>query len=152
MDYEIPKWAHRLVATFHPGTATTLNVWNGRPVQFLVPIDGDGAMLWWEFDERDDESSVGVAVHLTDAEAQTVFETPPTVGMLERVRLTLTDTTAILFAIARGSSAHQAIEIPRGGTEEDFIDFLLDESEDIRLTTGIDKVLVALTAAAAPSR
>ncbi|MDZ4266597.1 MAG: hypothetical protein U1D00_13030 [Mycobacterium sp.] len=141
-----PSWAHLIPTRFTP---TALNFWNGRPVQFLLPAVDGSALLWWEFDVRDNDAVVGVIVHLTDDEAQRVFSTPPTVGLLEHVRSTLIDTEAAVFVFSEGSSAHRMIEIPRTGSEEEFIDYLFAESDQIRLGGDKDELVHQLAGAGA---
>lgn len=139
-----PSWAHLIPDGFAP---TALNFWNGRPIQFLLPAVDGSALLWWEFDVRDNDAVVGVIVHLTDEEAQRVFSTPPTVGLLEHVRSTLLDTEAAVFVFSQGPSAHRMIEIPRTGSEDEFIDYLFAESDRIELGKDVDKLVNQLATA-----
>lgn len=139
-----PSWAYLIPTGFTP---TALNFWNGRPVQFLIPATDGGALLWWEFDVRDNDAVVGVIVHLTDDEAQRVFSTHPTIGLLENIRPTLIDTEAAVFVFSQGSSAHRIIDIPRTGSEEQFTNYLLSEADHIRLGGDVDKLIHQLASA-----
>ncbi|GAB3216824.1 hypothetical protein [Mycolicibacterium hippocampi] len=54
------------------------------PLSFLTPLP-EGAVLRWVYDE-DDDITFSLLVRLTEAEAQRVYESPPSSGMLESVR------------------------------------------------------------------
>lgn len=143
-----PAWAHLVPTSYTP---TALNFWNGRPIQYLMPAIDGSALLWWEFDALEDDTVVGVIVHLTDDEAQRVFQTPATVGLLENVRTTLADTEAAVFVFSRsaGAGAHRLISIPGAGTEEQFIDYLFSEADQLELGHDVDKLVHQLAAASA---
>lgn len=115
-----PTWSE-IPAT---GPSTVLNIWNGSPTQFLMPME-QGAVLWWVFDVADDEEHLALVVRLLDSEAQEVFETPWTVGRIETVRHRLAVTTAMI--VKRGRQPQWSLfDIPRNGTEDEFLDRLFE--------------------------
>lgn len=72
----------------------------GRPTVLgpgigLTPLQDGTARLTWVFD--DDPEPQGMDVHLTDAEAQRVYETPSSEGLLEQVRATMTYPDVLLW-------------------------------------------------------
>lgn len=85
----------------------------------LARLPDGTARLLWIFDEED-SAETGLAVHLTDTEAQNVFDTPAQAGLLERVRSTLTHADAVLWRSDPGSLSARLISIPSEGTEESF--------------------------------
>ncbi|HEY5857066.1 MAG TPA: hypothetical protein VIW24_24270 [Aldersonia sp.] len=88
-----------------------------------------GARLMWVFDE-DFPVQLGLFAHLTDDEAQTVFETPPEVGLLERVRATLTDREAFAWRKSGNALGVSPLVISADDvSEEAFAQCLWDAAE-----------------------
>lgn len=117
---EGPDWSQW--ATGQP--PTVLAVWDGAPTLFLAPTS-HGAIVWWEFGVDDDESRYVFLAHLTEQEAQSVFEASPGAGALESIRHFMKDNRAI---IARrhpsGCAAERFVFVPRHGDEDNFSAFL----------------------------
>lgn len=103
---------------------TVLKVWDGAPTLFLAPTDR-GAIVWWEFDQGADDSRYILIAHLTEAEAQAVFEAPTGVGALEPVRGHMEDDRAV---VARrhpaGCETERLVRIPAAIPEKAFGAFL----------------------------
>lgn len=96
---------------------TIIQHWDGLPAITLSKLQDGTVRLLWVFDE-DHPQQLGLFVHLTDDEAQIVFDTPPGVGLIERVRLALADTDALLWHADQITMTAGWITIPREGTEE----------------------------------
>lgn len=110
---------------------TVLDVWDGAPSLFLAPTT-QGAILWWEFEVGDDESRYILLAHLTDAEAQAVFDAEPDAGALEPVRRHIHDDRAVAARWhPTGCAAERTTVIPRDGTEEQFTAMLLAVCADL---------------------
>ncbi|WP_131823306.1 hypothetical protein [Mycobacteroides chelonae] len=99
-----------------------------RGISLSKLADGTARLLW-VFDEDGPKQEV-LAVHLTDREAQIVFETPAPVGLLERVRTTLRHSDAVLWRSGQCSSSAKFIAIPREGDEDFFWDFMEGLAEE----------------------
>jgi hypothetical protein len=59
-------------------------------------------------------------VHLTDDEAQAVYDTAPGVGPIEQIRATLQDPHAYAWRLWEGRFSSVPFEIPRHVDEQDF--------------------------------
>jgi hypothetical protein len=111
---------------------TIIQHWDGLAAITLSKLPDGSARLLWVFDE-DHPQQLGLFVHLTADEAQIVYETPPEVGLLEVVRPTLAQTDALLWHLDQEVMSAKFVEIPRGGSEEDFWGYIgtrLEESFD----------------------
>lgn len=112
-------------------TPTVLDVWDGAPSLFLAPTSR-GAIVWWEFDQGPDDSRYIFLAHLTDHEAQAVFDASPGVGAIEPVRAQLHDDRAI---VARrhpaGYESERLVRIPRDGSEQAFAKLLEDVRDEL---------------------
>lgn len=93
------KW----LLEFPAADPVVLNRWDGLPNVVLVPILS-GALLSWIF-EDDDMETLGVFVHLTNDEAQAVFE--GTGGLLEPVRPYLLNRNAVAWSRKRTARDHE---------------------------------------------
>lgn len=113
---------------------TTLDVWDGVPSLFLAPTFDGGAIMWWQFDQGDEGSQYILLVHLTQQEAQTVFEHRDG-GVLESVRTTLNDDSA--YIVRRNPSAGYerviARQIPQFLSEDRFTDWLDQAANELAL-------------------
>ncbi len=104
---------------------TVLDLWDGAPSLFLAPTTR-GAILWWQFDLGEDGSDYILLAHLTDAEAQAVFESRTTAGALEAVRAHIQDDRAVI-ARRHPPSGYESVHMfhmPRHYTENQFADWL----------------------------
>ncbi|MGW4739143.1 hypothetical protein [Nocardia xishanensis] len=104
--------------------------WDGAPSIMLQELS-TGAMLWWMFEDHN-ETSFGVFVHLTDREAQTVFEHAQSGdhNILEPVRATLVDPRAVVWSTTGTQSPKAApFQILPYLEEEKFIRMLWDAAE-----------------------
>lgn len=115
---------------------TIIQHWDGLASITLSKISS-GARLMWVFDE-DFPVQLGVFVHLTDDEAQVVFDTEPMVGLLERVRPTLEDTNAYAWRKDRYDLGARPFEISRDASEEDFAEQLWEAAASPVATIDID--------------
>ncbi|TAM63539.1 hypothetical protein [Mycobacterium sp.] len=107
---------------------------SGEP-KSLVPIAGHsyllklgrGAILYWVFDEPDEETAYTLFVRLTDKEAHAVHEADYLVGMLEPVRGKLKFPGALLMVQHRGSKkiAVRRFIIPSDDSEYEFVNDLI---------------------------
>ncbi len=145
-------WMHEEPTT----PPTVLQHWNGLATITLSKLGDGSARLLWIFDE-DYPDQLGMFVHLTSDEAQVVFETDPLVGLLERVRPTLSDTTILIWHVDQQVMSATAVELPRTGSESDlwdYLDGLIDRGFDRSLsmrdpemsTASDDVALIALLA------
>lgn len=115
---------------------TVIQHWNGLASITLSKLPDGSARLLWVYEE-DHPEQLGMFVHLTGDEAQAVFDTVPGVGLLEDVRSTLTDSTALIWHVDQQVMSAKVIELPRSGTEEqlwEFIDSQVDEGFDRSLS------------------
>lgn len=97
---------------------TVIQHWDGLATVTLSKLPDGTARLMWVFDE-DYPIQLGLFVHLTDEEAQVVFDTPPETGLLERVRQRLYDSLALLWSTDARTMRAKFVEIPGTGTDED---------------------------------
>ncbi|MBF6447188.1 hypothetical protein IU429_05875 [Nocardia elegans] len=105
-----------------------LGSWDGLSNIMLFEIPS-GALLWWMFEENDEES-LGVFVHLDDDEAQAVYEGASAGGLLEPVRERLKDSHAVVWSWPRSGEPRVApFEIPVFVPESEFIKMLWSAAE-----------------------
>ncbi|SKI79752.1 Uncharacterised protein [Mycobacteroides abscessus subsp. massiliense] len=119
----MPQLVDTWVYTVPEQTPTVIQHFDGLASITLSKLPDGTARLLWVFDE-DYPEQLGLFVHLTDKEAQEVFETPAPEGLLERVRHTLTYPDAILWRSNQRVMSAQFIEIPREGDEDALWDHL----------------------------
>ncbi|WP_156624805.1 hypothetical protein [Mycobacterium sp. 852002-30065_SCH5024008] len=90
-----------------------------------------GALLYWRFDEPDDDTVCVLLVRLTDKEARAVHKASYLEGMLEPVRAKLKFPGALL-AVGHGDKVHvRRFVIPRHGIEHEFVDDLMNLAERV---------------------
>ncbi|UGT60755.1 hypothetical protein [Nocardia asteroides] len=108
---------------------TVLGEWDGVANILLFPIPS-GALLWWMFEDHAG-ASLGAFVHLTDHEAQVVFEhSGADAGLLEPVRETLTDPNAVVWSITEGTRPKVApFRVVPYADEEAFTEMLWNAAE-----------------------
>lgn len=103
---------------------TVLCVWDGAATLFLSPTDR-GAIVWWEFDQDEDDSIFVLVAHLSNDEAQAVFAAPPNVGALEPVRARMVDDRALVVRRRpSGRITSILVRVPRTVPESEFSTFL----------------------------
>lgn len=104
---------------------TTLDVWDGAPSLVLAPTRDGGAILWWQFDQGEDNSQYVLFAHLNSAEAQAVFEAHG-VGPLDNIRATIMDSRIVIARRhpASGYERSLLIELPRYYDDDQFADWL----------------------------
>lgn len=94
----------------------------------LIKLDR-GALLYWVFDEPDDQTICVLLVRLTDKEARAVHKASYLEGMLEPVRSTLKFSGSLL-AVGQGDEVHvRRFVIPRHGIEHEFVNDLMNLAE-----------------------
>lgn len=125
MDGHISPWMYAAPVR----EPTVIQHFDGLAAITLSKLSDDTARLLWVFDEDHPEQK-GLAVHLTDEEAQTVFDTPAPVGLLERVRSNMTYPAAVLWRCDQRAMFAQHIAIPRGGDENSFRNYLERVTEE----------------------
>lgn len=115
---------------------TVLGLYDGFSNIMLFKIPS-GALLWWMFEDEESES-LGVFVHLTDAEAQAVYSSRHDGGLLEPVRAQLTDRHAVVWS-AKGGEVRSAEPFLIDGrvSEDEFSNRLWDAAESSRDRGGI---------------
>ncbi|MBF6211864.1 hypothetical protein IU433_15730 [Nocardia puris] len=112
-----------------------LGRWDGFSNIMLFHIPS-GALLWWMFDETD-EGSLGVFVHLTSEEAQTVYDSADG-GVLEPVRHNLTDRQAVVWSASEGEPPRVAeFYVPAEMSEAEFTECLWSAAEATRLRAAL---------------
>ncbi|KXO91154.1 hypothetical protein [Tsukamurella pseudospumae] len=114
---------------------TVIQHWDGLTSITLSKLPDSSARLLWVFEE-DHPDQLGIFVHLTTDEAQVVFDTAPEVGLLEKVRGTLADNTALIWHIDQQVMSAKVIELPRSGSESDLWEFI-----DGQIDAGFDRSL-----------
>jgi len=113
--------------------ATVDQVPTSEPVRLrggskLLPL-GEDAILHWVFDGHEDGTGSVLVLHLTDDEAQAVWETPQTEGMIEAIRRVLHDPWALLVREVGDSVSTRMYKVPRDTSEYEFIADLLDAAD-----------------------
>lgn len=101
----------------------------GVPTVTLADV-GRGANLFWRFYSRPDMMLI---CHLTDDEAEVVVDTPPEVGLLERVRGQMKNRHAFLLDLDEDGLGHlEFFTIPRWDSEGTFVDAMFTTLNDSR--------------------
>ncbi|OZC62104.1 hypothetical protein CH267_00755 [Rhodococcus sp. 06-621-2] len=121
----MPRWVYDRA----PQAPTILQHWDGLPSITLSKV-ASGARLLWVFEE-DFPEQLGAFVHLTDDEAQHVFESPSDDGLIEAVRTRLRDRTAYVWRKSGSSFGAAEFRIPKRGTEEQFAAALWQAAESV---------------------
>lgn len=118
--------------------------------QIICPLNDQEAVLSWVFSNPGQGTIQRLLVRLTDEEAQTVYDTWHKIGMLEGVRKTLATQEALItvasdhradicfpegmvYPLENLTQDQQAtittpFVIPTEGTEQEFIDILMNEA------------------------
>ncbi|WP_027500394.1 hypothetical protein [Rhodococcus sp. UNC363MFTsu5.1] len=109
---------------------TILQHWDGIPSVTLSKITS-GARLLWIFHE-DFPEQFGVFVHLTTDEAQSVFETPNDVGLLEGIRTRLRDRVAYVWRKDHQHMGAAPYRIPKRGSEPQFAEAIWSAAEAVK--------------------
>ncbi|MFZ2238019.1 MAG: hypothetical protein WAV90_00590 [Gordonia amarae] len=105
---------------------TVVASWCAAPIITLSKLADGSARLMWVFDENahGELSQRGLFIHLTDAEAQAVFDSPTRSGLIESVRAQLIDTAALLWEMGQHTLRATFIAIPRTGTETELWEYI----------------------------
>lgn len=114
---------------------TIIQHWDGLPSITLSKLADGSARLLWVFEE-DHPDQLGLFVHLTSDEAQLVFDTPPEIGLLERVRPSLADHTALIWHVDQQVMSAKVITLPQSGSEAQLWEFI-----DQQIESGFDRSL-----------
>ncbi|MFE7421529.1 hypothetical protein [Rhodococcus sp. NPDC057529] len=135
MAANVPYWVGERVHQM----PTILQHWDGMPTATLSKITG-GARLLWIFHE-DFPEQYGLFVHLTDYEAQRVYDTPSDSGLLEEVRAILRDRDAFVYRKDGDSFGSLPFRITKSGSEPRFAEYLWQAAEETPLTMDMGKYL-----------
>ncbi|GAA3157891.1 MULTISPECIES: hypothetical protein [Rhodococcus] len=131
MTSSAPRW----VSEVPPQQPTIIQHWDGMPSITLSRI-ATGARLLWMFHE-DFPDQLGVFIHLTDDEAQKVFETPNDHGLIEGIRSNLRDRNAYVWRKDDKRFGARPFRIPKRGDEPSFSESMWDAAEAVDLEVRI---------------
>lgn len=114
-----------------------VNQWDGLVTVGLTKIS-TGARLMWVLAE-DFPRQYGLFAHLTYDEAQTVFDTPVDVGLLERIRVSMNDRQAMVWSYDGERFGSDNFTIPAGGSEPEFSETIMAAAAAVKLRVDVDE-------------